>query len=327
MTRPFDPRSSAALAGLLVLLAGRAALAADTKTYLGSFCVPQQTLEEGRTAVIGGTIVAQSAFGAKVVCPIIKNVTNNSTLEEVTVRFSKSSAAEATCELSAFRSNVPSQTTANVLAYAKQTVTGSGTKTMTFSSFASGLPAPWAAEFTYYSMNCSLANGDRLQHYRVREAGTRTQEAKIYPPAMCRPDAATNTGRYYFVQGHIASGSPGGWLQASASDQNPGNSTFSMVCPAVGDISGNTAGTALAYITLMPPRNVGQSIACTLYSSNNNLPVDSHSATYPGFGTEFVSQTFDLDIDNGATWARYHIHCTSSDLGDAKIMGYRIEED
>jgi hypothetical protein len=319
-------KSTVRLLFVFVALVARPALAADTKTYFGSFCVPDQDEDRARVAVVTGTVVAQGGGTAKILCPIIKNVTNNATLEEVSIQFWKSTSGTATCNLSAFRANVSSSTSDNIIARVAKTVSGTGTKSMVFTNFASGESAPWASNFMYYTLHCSLPSGDRLQHYRVREAGTRTQEAKIYPPTMCRPDIATNTARYWFQPGNFTVASPGGWLQAAAQTNNPGSGTFAMVCPVVGDISANTTGTALAYISLMPPITAGKSITCTLYSSNNNLPVDSHSASYLANGSEFLSQTFDLDLSNGATWARYHIKCTAPDLGDAKILGYRIQE-
>jgi hypothetical protein len=44
-------------------------------------------------------------------------------------------------------------------------------------------------------------------------------------------------------------------------------------------------------------------------------------------GSEFPTQTFDFKLTKGAKGARYHITCLAPAAGDAKILGYKIQED
>jgi hypothetical protein len=327
-------KAAGVLAGLLLTALAGGASASENKTYMGSFCVPLGKYEGSQVAVTGSTFdnEAKALSDVTLVCPIIKSVLNDSKLENVTVNWNLGSGTgNRTCDLWAMKPLVTAYNVSNHVAQAQGTVTGTGAKTMTFNDFAVGLGAAWASNFIYYEMHCKLKAGDRIVNYQVREAGTRDNYGRIYPSSMCRFTRDGSESRYSYVppvkpNGNIA-GASGGWVQAIPEGLAPGG-TFEMFCPVIGDHTLGNAGTNVATIWVGKPSNY--SISCTLYEGDNftSLPYDSQTRSVNGSSTTLPTQEFNLDLPKtgGVTWARYHIRCQAQGAGDAKILGYRVQE-
>jgi hypothetical protein len=203
-------------------------------------------------------------------------------------------------------------------------------KTITFASMGGGLnppPNPFN-DFFYYQINCTLRNNDTILDYKVVEAGTNTDAYKIYPPSMCRADTFMNTSIYYFNT--PSSGSAGGYLNARTQfSDNSGD--MEIICPIVTDhVTTNAAGTAVATIALGRPNVNTFSIGCTLYVHNNfaAAPIDSSAPAIANGNSQSIFPTvaFNIPVDVGVTGARYYIRCSAPASGDAKINGYKIQE-
>jgi archaellin len=317
----------AVLVAAFLLLGGRAARASETKTYPGSFCVPYHQIEEQYVSVANGQIQAVSS-GTIVVCPIVKSVASDPVIEKITMNVAPvAGAGNISCDLWALGTSVTSTTSVNAVFPHANATASAGQSTLVFNNFGvkNPPPSPWDQFFTY-EMFCTLRAGDRILDYQVREAGTNTDAFKIYPPSMCRPDTNTNDSNYIH-RTPADSGGPGGYLQTVPPSDNQGD--FSVVCPIITDhVTNNSKGLVKATIALGHPDNASQSISCTLYETLSFGPLDSNKVTFAGVqGSEFPTQTFDFKLTKGAKGARYHITCLAPAAGDAKILGYKIQED
>jgi hypothetical protein len=311
------------------LLAGGTAAASETKTYPGSFCTPGMYGEAGTATAAGGKFKSTNSNGQTVVCPIVKSVSSDPKIDGVTMNIVAAGASGApTCTLYAMNAMVASNGASNIR-FQKAGAVSADRKSITFASMGGGLnppPNPFN-DFFYYQINCSLRNGDTILDYKVVEAGANTSAYKIYPPSMCRADAWENTSIYYFNT--PSSGSAGGYLNARTQfSDNSG--TMSVICPIVTDhVTTNAAGTAVATIMLGRPNVSTFSIGCTLYVHNSfaGAPIDSNSTgAYTGNSSPFPTKAFNIPVDVGVTGARYHIACEAPASGDAKINGYKIQE-
>lgn len=313
----------AILAAALALLSGRPAVASETKTYPAAFCVPAQNLYASSVLATNGTVQATSD-STLIVCPIVKSVASDPKIDSVTINMVAAGASGApTCDLWALKAAVDTASTKNAIAHQTGTVSADR-KTITFSSFAQGKPAPFD-NLIYYQINCRLRAQDKLLDYVVKEAGTNTDAFKIYSPGMCRPDPDENTSP--FQHRTPSDNDSGGWLQAMPGPNNTGE--LHVVCPVINDhVTTNSTGTAQAAIAVGKPSNNTQSIQCTLGVSNNySLP--SSSTSFQVFGdssAQFPTLTKNIDLIAGVLGGRYHIYCTASAAGDSKILGYRIQE-
>jgi hypothetical protein len=312
------------------LLAGGQAAASETKTYPGSFCTPGYYSEAGTVTAAAGKFKSNAQFGQAVVCPIVKSVSSDPKIDSVTMNIVAAGASGApTCTLYAMNAIVASNGASNIRFQRSGTVSGDR-KTITFSSMGGGLnppPNPFN-DFFYYQINCTLRNGDTILDYKVQEAGSNTDAYKIYPPSMCRANAQMNSSIYFFNP--PSSGSAGGYLQARTQfSDNSG--TMEVVCPVVTDhVTTNATGTAVATIVMGRPNVNTFSIGCSFYVHNNftAAPIDSNS-TGPMAGNSssiFPTVAFNIPVDVGVTGARYHFRCTAPASGDAKINGYKIQE-
>lgn len=322
-------KTVALVAALLAAATAGAAQASENKTYMGSFCVPLTKFDGSSVAVTGSTFdnEAKAVNDVTVVCPIIKSVLNDSKLENVKVNWNLGAATgNRTCDLSAMKPLVTATNVTNKVAQVTGTVSGTGAQPMTFNEFAVGLGSAWASNFIYYEMHCKLKAGDRIVNYQVREAGTRDNYGRIYPPSMCRFTRDGSESRYAYSA--PTASAPGGWVQAIPEGLAPGG-TFEMFCPVIADHTLGNTGINVASIWLGRPSNY--SISCTLYEGNDfaSLPYDTRTQTFAGnASSQLPTQAFDLDLTaaGGVTWARYHIRCQAAGAGDARILGYRVQE-
>jgi hypothetical protein len=327
-------RSLAAASIALGLWLAGAAAQAETKTYMGSQCMPANSFDQPRlqTGFVTNEIRA-TADGTTVACPVIKGVINNSEIASVTITVNLTSARKVSCDLYAMRAYIPNTSTSNQIQHvvSPNTTSPAGTSTITMPIMTSGGGTAWPSDnkFKYYELFCTLNNGDRIRSYQVNETGTDSQYTRIYPNTMCRFEHSElgEDSRYLFEKGQDSS--PGGYVRAVGETGFSNGGEFQMVCPVIGDHGTGNGGTVRARLAVTHPDVSGSKMTCTFYQNYAfGLPIASISRQVTGDGSEYPSYLLDMNLPSAGarTWSRYHIRCAAPGNGDARILGYAIEE-
>jgi hypothetical protein len=297
--------------------------ATEVKTYPGSMCVPISSNEDSNEAARLGTAnaSAQHLSGTEVIvaCPILKTVTTSSKLEKVDIELDwPSTQGQVTCQLQMYRSAYntyfgPFPT----VPLATQTVSAiaqSYSDNIVFANFADNGEVPWRnQDWLTYQLRCTLKGNAIIRSYEVREAGTKDSTRKTYPASMCRPGDNMTGG--YFSQGHF--------VEARGTE----GEQFVMSCPIVTDVMGNTSGLTVAQLAVGPPVTAGRTLTCQLRAYGlYGAQVSAGAPVVISSGPSSTSLTVNLSVTTSPEWASYSIYCSGDGLGDARIIGYRIEE-
>lgn len=301
----------------LSLFATAPASALEQKTYMGAFCHPDDSENLPFATAEDGTLRNIKTSELKVICPIVKSVTDNAKLDEVNVYVDHGSTSKTTsCTVNAYSSTL----TTGPLSLDSATLakTFSGVQEFKLGVVGdNGVTTVWgASEWVYYEMTCTLAPGARLRNYYVNENGNRNESRKTYAPSMCRVVDLYTTSKVLLMNG---------WIQPRS---KASNDSASLVCPIITDRKANTGG-AVITASVGRPINTG-SFSCTAYASGNTSNIlDSFTApavSSGGSGTEFPTLTRTFDLDTAQSWARYHLACSMPGSGDSKLISYRVEE-
>lgn len=321
---------------LMTVVGARAALAIDTKTYMGAFCVPLQNVigadQRANLSSAGGKATAKSGTTLRVSCPIIKDNVGDVGLDVRINVFLASGASSITCTLASYWWDVSSaENFSNMLTggEAVQTVTGSNVNTtVVFSNYLANTGIfGWGPDgYVVHQLYCDVSSNSSILSYQVKETGTHVSGRMAYPSAMCREDPSTNTARYnadFIGQQNML---PGGFIESL--DNGPG--TFAFSCPIITDNQASTTGLAQAQLEIGNPISTNVTMTCTLDEADNFTNPFFSQSIVTGFGaTDWPSITnhFSAATSGAPTWARYNLYCRqNATLGDGKILNYRIVE-